>query len=136
MFVYDADPRALSPVALAFMGDAVFELMVRRRLLLGGGMPAHKLHRQSVKKVSAVAQALAYDALLPQLTEREQDILRRGRNANTSRVPKSCSPEQYRKATAIEALFGYLYLSGEAMRLEELFGLIYDTIAREEQVRV
>ena len=118
-------------MALAFVGDAVFELMVRRMLLCRGGMPAGKLHRMAVQRVSAAAQARAYEALEAQLSPEEQDILRRGRNAHTSRVPKSCTPEDYRKATAIEALFGYLYLKEDKARLAQLFALADQTIAKE-----
>lgn len=121
-FVYGGGARSLSPVALAFIGDAVFELLVRRELLAGGTMPAGKLHARATQRVKATAQARAYDALAPLLTDAELDILRRGRNANTTRVPRSCSAEDYRKATALEALFGYLYLEGETARVLELYG--------------
>lgn len=118
------DPRSLSPVALAFIGDSVFELLVRERLLENGSMPANKLHGLAVKKVRASSQSLAFPALEAALNEDELSILKRGRNANTSRVPKSCTPEEYRKATAIEALFGYLYLKGDIPRITELFAVI------------
>lgn len=120
----NTDPRQLSPVALAFIGDGVFELLVRERLLDGGTLPAHVLHRRAVGKVNASAQARAYGALLEELNETEQNILKRGRNANTSRVPKSCTPEEYRKATAIEALFGYLYLKGDLERIHALYEVV------------
>lgn len=125
------DPREFSPVALAFIGDGVFELLVRERLLEQGSMPAHKLHRLAVKKVCASSQAQAYPALEAALSGEELSILKRGRNANTSRVPKSCTPEEYRKATAIESLFGYLYLKGDMARIAELFKLI-DALLTEE----
>lgn len=118
------DPRQLSPVALAFLGDGVFELLVRERLIANGTLPAHVLHRKAVKKVNAVAQSAAYERLEAVLNGEERAILKRGRNASTSKVPKSCTPEQYRKATAIEALFGYLYLKGEAGRIGELYDVM------------
>ena len=118
------DPRSLSPAALAFIGDGVFELLARGRILEKGSMPAHKLHGLSVQRVCASAQALAYLVIEPALNQEELNILKRGRNANTPRVPKSCSPEEYRKATAVEALFGYLYLKGELKRAAELFSII------------
>ena len=118
------NPAGLSPVTLAFMGDAVFEIMVRERLVVGSGMPAGKLHTASVRMVKAAAQALAYQAVLDAATDSEREILRRGRNVSLSRLPKSCTPDEYHKATAIEALLGYLYLSGEQGRLEEMFELI------------
>lgn len=128
---FTGNPRSLSPAALAFLGDAVYELMVREELLKKGGMPAGKLHILAVAKVRAAAQAGAYGALEAVLAPEEADILRRGRNASTARVPKGCTAEQYRKATAIETLFGYLHLKGAAARLEELFTLINTQISEE-----
>lgn len=127
----EMDPRQLSPVALAFIGDGVFELLVRERLLDGGTLPAHVLHRKAVRRVNAVAQASTYDAVEAALTEVERSILKRGRNAHTSGVPKSCTPEDYRKATAIEALFGYLYLKGELQRIAELYDVMDAILPRE-----
>lgn len=89
-----------------------------------GPLPANVLHCKSVKIVNAVAQSDMYSTLEAVLNEKEIGILKRGRNANTSKVPKSCTPEQYRKATAIEALFGFLYLEGNIARIQELFELI------------
>jgi len=126
------NPGGLSPVSLAFVGDAVFELMVREMLVRQGGMPAAKLHGMSVRRVKATAQALAYEAVLAACSQEEQSILRRGRNVSLSRLPKSCTPEQYHKATAIEALLGYLYLDGQEERLESMFEIINTQIAREE----
>ena len=94
-------------------------------------MPAGKLHKLAVARVSAAAQARFYDALEAVLCQQERDILRRGRNANSARAPKSCTYEDYRKATAIEALFGYLYLKEDKARLAQLFALADQTIAKE-----
>ena len=99
------DPRTLSPLTLAFIGDGVFELLVRERLVCEGNRPAGALHKRSVAMVRAVAQAEAMDRLLPLLTETEAAVYRRGRNAHTSR-----NREEYHKATGLEALFVYLYL--------------------------
>lgn len=107
----------------------MFEILVREQLLSNGSMPARKLHRASTQKVNAVAQAKAHDALLDYLTEDEQDILRRGRNAGVSRIPRSCTAEEYHKATALETLFGYLYLSNEIQRIYAL----YDIILQEQE---
>jgi len=128
------NPAGLSPVVLAFVGDAIFELMVRERLVMGGGMPAGKLHQASVRRVKAAAQAIAYQAVLDAATGPEREILRRGRNVSLSRLPKSCTPDEYHKATAIEALLGYLYLGGEQQRLEEVFELINEQITLKEKV--
>jgi len=122
--IFSGDPRSIGPIGLAFIGDAVFELLVRERLLSKGSMPANKLHALAVKKVKAAAQAKAYYELEQILSEEEQDILRRGRNANTTKVPKSCTPDEYRKATAIESLFGYLYIDGRIDRVEELYEIV------------
>lgn len=129
--LFSGDPKQLSPIALAFVGDGVFELLVRERLLARGSMPARKLHHESVKKVRAAAQARAYPVLEAALNDEERSILKRGRNAVTSRVPKSCTPEEYRKATAIEALFGYLYLKGGLERITELFSLIDEQLTED-----
>lgn len=120
------DPRLLNPVSLAFLGDAVYELLVRRRLVNHGSMPANKLHVNAVRMVCAGAQAQFYDVLEPVLTEEELQILKRGRNAHTSKVPKNANPADYRRATGLEALFGYLFLKEEQDRLEELFGLLVE----------
>lgn len=126
-----ANPRDLSPVSLAFIGDSVFDLLVRERLLQNGGMPAHKLHALAVKKVRASAQARAFSALEPALNDDELSILKRGRNSHTARVPKSCTTEEYRKATAVESLLGYLYLKGDIGRIEALFAIIDAELDRE-----
>lgn len=128
------DPMRLSPLNLAFIGDAVYETMVRERILIEGNRPVGVLHRDAVHYVRAQAQSSAYDALEAVLTEKEAQVLRRGRNCSTAHVPKSSSVMDYRRATAVEALLGYLYLCGEQERLEELVELIYHTIGREEEV--
>lgn len=127
------DPKGLSPVTLAFLGDSVFEVMVREQIVRKGSVPAGKLHGMAVRRVKATAQALAYDAVCDECSEEERAILKRGRNVSLSRMPRSCTPEQYHKATAIETLFGYLSLKGETNRLRELFVLIDARIAREEE---
>lgn len=133
--MFSGDPRQLSPITLAFVGDSVFELLVRERLLQKGSMPARKLHQLAVRKVNASAQAAAFHTLEAELNEEERSILMRGRNANTSKVPKSCTPDDYRKATAIETLFGYLYLKGETGRLAQLFSLLDEAPNTQEEIR-
>ena len=115
------NPKLLSPLTLAFVGDAVYELMVRERLAADGSMPANVLHHKAVKIVCAGAQAQGYLALESILTEEELCILKRGRNAHSTKVPKNSSPSDYRRATGVEALFGYLYLKGDLERLTVLF---------------
>lgn len=126
------DPKSMSPVALAFLGDGVYELMVRERLVQNGALPAGKLHLLAVRRVKATAQAAAYGAVSAACNPQELDILRRGRNVSLSRMPRSCTPEEYHKATAIEALFGYLYLCGDTRRLHTLFDLMEETSGHGE----
>ena len=118
------DPRADSPLTLAFLGDCVFELMVRERLVGQANRPAGQLHALAVKQVRAEAQAEGVKRLLPHLTEAEEQIYKRGRNAHTGHLPKSANRAQYQAATGLEALFGYLYLEGRDDRLNELFSLL------------
>ncbi len=112
------DVNTLSPLNLAFVGDGVYELMVRERLVSLAGRPNKEQHRLAVQQVRAEAQAAALDRLYPHLTEREEAVYKRGRNAHTAR-----SGGAYHKATGLEALFGYLYLSGQTDRVRELFAL-------------
>ncbi len=118
------EAKRLSPGLLAFYGDSVYEIFVRRYVVSRGDKPAGKLHEESVKLARAGYQAEAYETILPMLNEREADILRRGRNATGLTAPKSSNQAEYHKATAVEALFGYLSLTGEEERLEELFDAI------------
>ena len=115
------DPKLLSPLTLAFVGDGVYELLVRRNVVEGGNMPTKKLNARKVELVRASAQAAVYDELEPMLTDREREILRRGRNAHTGSVPKNAQMADYRKATGLEALFGFLYLEGDDKRLQDFF---------------
>lgn len=110
------DPRVLSPQTLAFIGDGVYELMVREKLVCEANRPAGALHRLSVSLVRAEAQAQAAKRILPLLSEEELAVFRRGRNAHTART----DPD-YHSATALEALFGYIYLRGDIDRLRALF---------------
>lgn len=113
--------QAISNLGLAHLGDGVFELMVRSWLCLHGKATNKGLHRATVYYVAAPAQAKAAENIIPVLTEEEQDVFRRGRNTSPHTVPKAASREEYQTATAVEALFGYLYLSGRTERLNELF---------------
>lgn len=118
------DPDSLSPLTLAFVGDSVYGLFVREQLVCEANRSVKALHRESVKSVCCQAQSACMEKLLPVLTEQEQAVYRRGRNAHTSHTPKNASPADYHAATGFEALFGYLYLKGEIGRLKELFTLI------------
>ncbi len=112
---------AMSALALAHIGDAVFELLVRTRLCIQGGKTNYRLHRDTVSLVCAPAQAQAAQRLLPLLTEQELTVFRRGRNSHPHSTAKNATAAQYAKATGLEALFGALYLSGQTERLAALF---------------
>ncbi len=115
------DIRAISNLGLAHLGDAVFEVMVRSWLCLRGKATSKGLHRAAVRFVAAPAQAAMAEKLLPLLSEEEGEVFRRGRNASPHSIPKAASREEYQTATALEALFGWLYLQGRTERLNELF---------------
>lgn len=120
--------RGYSPLALAFVGDSIYEAFIRTKLLLAANQSAAKLHRTAVSFVRAGAQALAMQALLPLLTEEEADIYKRGRNAHSHTVPKNADVTEYRAATGFEALVGYLYLSGQTDRLNHVMEQAYNVI--------
>ena len=116
-------PKQLSPLTLAFLGDGVYELAIRRYLVeAGGSMPPKKLHNLCVQHVRASAQCRAVRYIYDRLTEEERQIYKRGRNA---------SPAEYRAATGLEALVGYLDLKGETARLNELIASILEMEERE-----
>ena len=119
-------PNELSPLTLAFIGDTVFDLIVREDLICTANRPANDLHNLAVKKVKASAQAEFIDKLLPILTEKEVAVFKRGRNAKVGHLPKNASQSDYHMATGFEALIGYLYLSDEIERIKELFVIISD----------
>jgi len=120
----DGELRAISVLGLAHIGDAVFELMVRTWLCTQGTTTAKRLHGGSVEFVSAKAQAAAAERIRPILNDEELAVFKRGRNAHANSVPRGSSYEEYHLATGIEALFGFLYLSGKTERLGELFEMI------------
>jgi ribonuclease-3 family protein len=122
----DDEIRAISSIGLAHLGDAVFELLVRTYLCAHGKATGKGLHRATVELVRAPAQAAAAEKILPMLTEAEQAVFRRGRNANVQSIPKNASRAQYQQATALEALLGWLYLRGEKGRIEELFAAMME----------
>ncbi len=118
------DPRQLSGLALAFIGDGVYDLFVREQLVCQGNRPVKDLNKAKVERVRCQAQAELAAKLEPMLDPEEAEILRRGRNAHVSHAPKSATMAQYHAATALEALLGYLYLCGRADRIRELMNTV------------
>lgn len=116
----ETDIRTISPLKLAYLGDAVFEILVRTLVLDSTGGPVKKLHRKTSSLVNAAAQAAMAAAILPMLTEQEKAVFRRGRNAKTSTMSRHADIQDYRNATGLEALYGYLYLTNETERAIEL----------------
>lgn len=116
----DIDIRTYSPLSLAYIGDAVYDLMVRTVVVLKGNTSNEKLHKTSVKYVSARAQAKIIDSLKDELSEDEAAIYRRGKNSKPSSTAKNATLSEYLRATGFEALIGYLYLMNRQERIIEL----------------
>lgn len=112
----------MNSLTLAYMGDAVYEFHIRQFLIQSGSVKPHQLHKRAVKYVSAPAQASIIHYLVEagQLTKEEEAVMRRGRNAKSTTVPKNISAQTYRYSTGFEALIGYLYLKDEQSRLEHI----------------
>lgn len=121
---HDCEPLKLSPIVLAFMGDAVYEMLVRDYIVSVLHTSPSKVHSESVSLVKASAQATALKKISSILTDEEQTVFRRGRNANVSHIPRNASPADYHYATGLEALFGYLYLNDRIARIHEIFDSI------------
>ena len=121
-----ADPSQYSPLALAFIGDSIYGAIAKTVVVLEGNCPADKLNSKSVKYVKAVSQAKAADYLIENelLTEEELKVYKRGRNANSPTSAKNAPVGDYRKATGLEALIGYLYLKGDTDRVMELMKMM------------
>ena len=127
------DPRELNPLALAFVGDSVLELLVRTRLARHHRMSAGKLNVEKVKYVSARAQFREEQLLEPLFTEEELAVFKRGRNASKASVAKHASPEEYRASTGFECLLGWLYLNGQLSRVHELFETLWQSFDPNEK---
>ncbi len=126
--------NSLNGLSLAFIGDAVYEIMVREHLLQHGSLQVGKLHKMAVEMVRASFQADVFDFIEPFLTESENGILHRGRNASATHIPKGANAIEYRKATGVEALFGWLYLEQKNERIRELFEMILEHSKKEENI--
>ena len=119
------NPNLLSPSVLCFVGDAVYGLYVRTALA-EVNRPSGELHRLSVSLVNAVAQSKAFEIIEPLLSEDEIDVFKRGRNFHTNSTPKNATKREYHIATGLECLFGFLYLSANGNRADELFNIIWN----------
>jgi len=121
-----SDIQMYNPAILAYVGDSVYELFVRTLVVSGGNTRVSKLHNKAVLFVKAKAQAEMVEKLENYLTEEEKDIVRRGRNAKTTSMPKNAELADYKQATGFEALLGYLYLNNCMGRLMEILHLIVE----------
>ncbi len=116
----EADVNIMSPLTWAYVGDAVYELYVRVNLVNNTNMKPHKLHIESIKYVKAGAQAEILKKIEDELTDKEKEVVKRGRNAENHHLPKNATVQEYMYSTGFEALIGYLYLTKQDKRLEEI----------------
>lgn len=131
LFLSDVNPRELPSLTLAFIGDSVYELLVREYLLSTGKRQVGELNKEKVKIVCCSSQTVAYEKIKDMLTEEEEGVFRRGRNVQVNSVPRNSTLKDYHTATGFEALFGYLYLSGRTERVKELFAVIVSSDSNE-----
>ena len=124
-------PAEYSPLVLAYIGDAVYEVYIRSLLVSRGSFPVHQLHKAATGYVKAEAQSKAVQVLVPELSEEELRIYKRGRNAKPGTVAKHAEVKDYHQATGFEALIGYLYLQKNDKRLEELLQKAVDGLEQE-----
>jgi ribonuclease-3 family protein len=127
------DPSQMGSLVLAYMGDAVLEMKIRQHLIACGVGKPHELQKKAVSYVSAKAQAFIVKSLWDQLDEEEQRIIKRGRNTRSHTMPKNASVSDYRLSTGFEALLGYLYLSGQQDRLEEILNQAVHAIETHQE---
>lgn len=119
--------KEYSPLTLAFIGDGVYELFVRTQIVKNTNAPANELHRRCVKYVRAQGQCEGMDRIEPFLTEDELAVFKRGRNAKVNTKAKNAGLAEYKRATGFEALIGFLYVSGQTERLEEIMHIAFGT---------
>lgn len=129
----EVDIKTYSPLTFAYIGDDVFDLVIRTIVVNKGNTSPNKLHNMVIRYVSAKAQAKMYDAINPLLNDKEQDVLRRGRNSKPHTKAKNASSADYMKATALETLIGYLYLSDDMERIFELIKIGINKIEEENE---
>ncbi len=126
------NPDELSPLVLAYSGDCVYELLVRNYVISKGNRPVNKMNSMTRSLVNAGAQSEMYDIIKDSLTEQEEAVYKRGRNAKSHTKAKNQTIVNYRRATGIEALFGYLYLKGDFQRLNQLFNMGVDGLENKK----
>lgn len=126
----EADASSYSPLVLAYLGDAVYELAIRTLVVNEGNRQVNKMHKESASLVKAGTQMEFLLAIEDELTEEEKSVYRRGRNAKSVTMAKHATMKEYRMATGFEALMGYLYLQGRLERLAELLGLGLDRLGK------
>lgn len=124
----DIDIRTYSPLALAYIGDSVFDIYVRTKVVKEGNTSVNNLHKKSVKYVSAKAQCQMVLKIMDFLTEEEKDVFRRGKNTKMHTVAKNATLTEYRNATGFEAVLGWLYLQDKIQRLEEIIIKAMETV--------
>lgn len=129
----EVDIHEMSPLALAFVGDAVLELLVRARLVGTTRLQPNRLHTVATHYVSAHAQNLELDIIEPMLTDAEAAVLRRGKNASKATVAKHATVQEYRASTGFECLLGWLYLNGQLARVHELFETLWQSFDPNEK---
>lgn len=122
----EKDVRMMNPLVWAYIGDSVYEVYVRSYIISKGGKTSFDLHRESIKYVKASSQSDILETIYDKLTEEEKNIIRRGRNTKTYHVPKNASIIDYKRATALEALIGYLYLLKRYDRIDEIMNMILE----------
>ncbi len=122
----DVSLREINPLVLAYMGDAYIEVLSRRYIIGDGNCKVQALNKTILSFVTAKSQCEAAKRIEPLLTEEEYSVFRAGRNAKPKNIPRSATPAQYRQATALECLFGYLYFKNAHARAEELFYACYN----------
>lgn len=115
-----------SVLQLAFLGDSIYETLIRKKLLNTTKLPVKKLNQIKLKYVTAPAQSKALEFIIDSLTDEEKDLVLKGRNAKITNVPKTATHREYHNATALETLFGYLYMNNNYDRLNELVDVIYN----------
>lgn len=117
------DVKAAAPLTLAYIGDAIYEIVVRSVIIAKSDAQVTKLHKKTISLVNAGAQKQVFEVIKEELSEEEMAVFKRGRNAQSGSMPKNASPADYRVATGLEALCGYLYLSGQMDRLITLLNI-------------